>query len=432
MQIETPTHTGMNLDQKLDLESVALPNEVPKSLNFDDFPIEITKSQAMESLIQQNQDLMARLAVGIRRYSILEEKLAQVAKDQQHMRTNMENMEDQLLVYKQKEQLYTRTHVKKQNQIDDLSDQLQLLERKYSELYTTSQNQLWQLNHDLLSAQKLVSCLKKYRSKIKPLYKLNQTNKKTLEHELRQVSMKSSQLKAQVEKANEYIQKTNKENSHEKNMIVSEYENKILQLEKHGAGQSRTLDELNKKLADQKNYREANIELQNKNIQLNRQLEELRSDQETNLVELQEKLIHYRQLSKSLTLKIEDQKEKNEIYDKQLRSNCEEMDRLKEQVENLQILWKESNEHNERLIEQNKSLQKLNQQISIELNQKRNEFKKQKDLADKSRLVAKVAKIRDEETNSSSQQEAIRTIEGLLSEIQSGFETQPHMENKRP
>ena len=56
--------------------AIKTPDQVPERIDLSQVPSQVLKSNVMESLISQNDDLMARLTVSLRRISLLEEKYA--------------------------------------------------------------------------------------------------------------------------------------------------------------------------------------------------------------------------------------------------------------------------------------------------------------------------------------------------------------------
>ena len=82
---------------------------------------------------------------------------------------------------------------------------------------------------------------------------------------------------------------------------------------------------------------------------------------------------------------------------------------LTDQVENLQILWSEAQESQEKLKSQNTSLQKLNQQLSIEMNRLRAELKQSKMRTESTDLNLNTKKDKTA---------SVKKLESLLSDIE--------------
>ena len=59
-----------------DVNRIPIPSEIPMAIDTSLIPKEVLRTGAVESLISQNEDLMARIKVLIRRQSSLENQLA--------------------------------------------------------------------------------------------------------------------------------------------------------------------------------------------------------------------------------------------------------------------------------------------------------------------------------------------------------------------
>src|SRR4051812_42622505 len=80
------------------VKKIALPNQLPKGVDFCEIPASAMKSSTLESLISQNEDLMARLSVSLRKSNQFEEKAAVLARENQGFRAKFETLHEQYLV----------------------------------------------------------------------------------------------------------------------------------------------------------------------------------------------------------------------------------------------------------------------------------------------------------------------------------------------
>ncbi len=110
--MDTETFQSAKL-QDLDFESeqqpvgqIPLPDELPKRNDFSHLPKEILKSSTVENLISQNEDLMARLKVSLRRLSLLENENQRLIDDANKARIAQSSVADQVLVFKEKDSLW--------------------------------------------------------------------------------------------------------------------------------------------------------------------------------------------------------------------------------------------------------------------------------------------------------------------------------------
>src|ERR1700761_7098993 len=93
-------HTSVKSVLEMDeiIEQIPLPNQLPKPPDLSRLPVEALRSSAVETLLGQNSDLMARLGVSLRKSGILETKLAELEKENLHLRHRYDAVKDQVLV----------------------------------------------------------------------------------------------------------------------------------------------------------------------------------------------------------------------------------------------------------------------------------------------------------------------------------------------
>ena len=87
------------------VENIPLPDEMPSAYNYSHLPKEILKSSSVENLISQNEDLMTRLKVALRRLALFENENQKLSDEAQRARLSQTAVADQVLIYKEKEGL---------------------------------------------------------------------------------------------------------------------------------------------------------------------------------------------------------------------------------------------------------------------------------------------------------------------------------------
>ncbi len=127
-------------------------NEIPKRVVLDHLPAEVMRSEALEALIQQNDDLMARLSVSLRRISGLEDTLNSSKQSNEKIKFQYESLKDQVMILQQKMRAIVerreghQDHLKSlQDQIKKLQEELRVSEIRFSESHlhqSDRQNQL--------------------------------------------------------------------------------------------------------------------------------------------------------------------------------------------------------------------------------------------------------------------------------------------------
>ena len=443
----------LTLDQSLQfveenntsVNSIPLPNQIPKKLNLSQLSVEATHSGTIEALLSQNEDLMSRLSINIRRNAQMEQKINSFEATNIELIKKQENLKDQILVLKQKDQLLSNRKENVDKVISDLKEKISILEIKYSEYYETSQSQLEE-NSLTISSQKLAG--KKKERLIKLLLK----NRRKAQRNSRNLIQKLAQLENQLIKEQEvrkegqsklseainHIQTLSKINRESEAELIETYEEKISTL-------NNLVEDLNKETREQKveiatntETYEKNVKLRNEIVLIERKLKDSNKTKDNEIGKLQDEVIQYRQDLKTKVIELNRVTEELDQENKIKNEKVNENKKLIDQVESLQLLWREAQDEYEKVISKNQSLQKLNQQLSTKLNQHRVQIKqlksdidqvhfstkgKIKTLEAKSQQLA-VAKTDAPQSSSITKeaQETLEKIEKLVADIQSGIE----------
>ena len=118
-----------------------------------------------------------------------------------------------------------------------------------------------------------------------------------------------------------------------------------------------------------------NVKLQNKLVFLQRKNNENRDELNSEISKLQESLAHYRGQAKNQVLRIRTHTSEMEEKNHEISELKSERATLKDQLESVQCLWRDNQEQMEKQSQKSEALQKLNQQISTQLNRYRQKLK---------------------------------------------------------
>ncbi len=343
----SPTH-AKSVDEKI--KSIPLPSQIPKGLDFTDIPVSALKSSTLESLISQNEDLMARLSVALRKVNELEEYTSHLEEERKNIRNRFDILRDQILVLQEKDKSSTQRGLHQHEENTTLKVHSEKLERHYGDLYKQSQ-----------ALQKRMIRLERYRSRV-------------------QKASASVQNKARL--AGRFEQELivlKKELSIQHAQMVASYELKL-------ADAHAEIQTLRPKAQERDRVYEDFVKADNARVYSERQLEEKRIEAEALIEKLQGDCASLRIEVKDLLVDREGKIQElirlnNEIPFLQERDKS-----LTEQVESLQALWNHKQFELEQLDEKNKSLQKLNQSLSTTLNGQRKEILELKTELDKERF----------------------------------------------
>ncbi len=129
----------MSTNLEKEMIPVPIPTEIPEPPSLDQIPMDILHSATVELLIQQNEDLSSRLKVNIRRNSQLELDIIKKEKLIKDLQQKKENVLAQMEIIKEKEKIWSDKQKKNEQQMKAMKSESDLMELRYSELHTTSQ-----------------------------------------------------------------------------------------------------------------------------------------------------------------------------------------------------------------------------------------------------------------------------------------------------
>ncbi|NJL24681.1 MAG: hypothetical protein HC902_05610 [Calothrix sp. SM1_5_4] len=117
------------------VKTIPLPNQLPKGLDFTEIHPSALKSSALETLISQNEDLMARLSVSLRKTSELEERLSASESENQSLRARFDTLKQQFLVVQEKDRMSSLRATQLQSENLEQKSRAHKLEKLYADLF---------------------------------------------------------------------------------------------------------------------------------------------------------------------------------------------------------------------------------------------------------------------------------------------------------
>lgn len=425
-----------------EVENIPLPSTVPSKIDLANLPQHLLRSATIDSLVQQNEDLMVRLNIHLRKNADLEDEI-QTLKDQSaDLIHELDRLRDELLIYKEKDRLFTHRTQNTQNEIQELRENIQFLETQYAELYSTSkhkQNELTQRNQSLRvqlvryhnyrkSVQKASRNLKIERQKLLEEISSRQQALESLQSENEKDKAHLRDFQVRLGEAADRIQYLNRQAKEDQNRLVEDYERQLSEVREELENAHKEIARLQLVEKQLDTLREEEVIWQNQKVHLERILQSERESHGKQTRELQEALTGFRHETKEKTLEVHRLNEDLESLKTENNALKEERQALSEQVESLQCLWRDNQNQMGKMQSQVENLQKLNQQLSQQLNQLR---KENLELRNKNETTEFQAQDRIRELNSQVKvlgeqktkldKEEIKRIETLLAEIQSGF-----------
>jgi chromosome segregation ATPase len=327
-------HTSVNpVIQQNDeaVRKIALPNQLPKGIDFSELPVERLKSSTLESLINQNEDLMARLSVSLRRANEFEDRIQSLESENSTLRARFETIKEQYLLVSEKDKISTSRTLQLHEEGVTYKKKSEKLEKAYSDLFVQAQA----FQNKLVQAERHSA---RYRKAA---------------YALKRPARQAKELRAELDQ------------------VVDSHKNSVHAFEAKLAQAKMEIDGMRAKIGERDRLFQQKVQLENDLVQEQRQFLSFREESQNHIDRLEIENASLRaQLKETLVLN-ESQAQEVIKLNQEIPHLRDEKQNLIEQVESLQALWNHKQKELEALEEKNKSLQKLNQSISLTLNQQR-------------------------------------------------------------
>ncbi len=382
-----------------DVSRIPVPSEIPMDIDTSQIPKEVLRTGAVESLISQNEDLMARLKVVIRRQSHLETQLADSEKTNLAATHRFEIINDQLAVYKEKDSSSAEKLKTLQAENHKFKTQVDMLEFRMTELYTASQQKTRHLMDQIQSLGRSMKSIKKYRQKVKPLLRTFRTKLINLAN--RNLELESENHRLLVVQTELITDRENMKVRHDESM-------KNARLEAEEAVRLHMMQLENNLIAEQRNFNQLRQTSQTEVTKYIHEINQLKHD-------------FLRSIESERMLQSE-MAQTREMF----AAKDQEIHTLKAQLDSLQIAWREAEIDGTTTKQKNNALQDLNQKLSLNLQTLRKDFQTLKETSELERknqqekihaLKKRVELLKDNDL----QPEMMTRVDHLIEEIQSGF-----------
>lgn len=385
----------MEKDKPL-MVAIPIPTEVPPPPSLENLPLDILHSATVEMLIQQNEDLSSRLKVNIRRNSQFEQKILELEKQFNNKMKEVELIKAQNEIILEKEKFWLSTKEQKDRQMVTYEKEIELLNVRYNELFSTSTYNKKQLQAELIDKIKTVAHLKEQVSVYK---KVRARAKEQLRHFLLNTAQSINAHDNQMRQADSTKRILAKNFEALKNEIVEKevsLRNQLEQFKKISEDSIRNLNDkiqeltfINAQHADKEN--EYKTEINSLRINLNEEKKNRTKltllSQELN--ELKNEKISYKNEMQKIVERLDDHRIVEDAKSKQLKKDVESLkaslatqtsnvkvceqkilelskdnSELSNQLEALQKLWINAQEALEKEEMKRKSLEKINRELS--------------------------------------------------------------------
>lgn len=347
-----------------DVGNIPLPDEMPRRQDLSQIPREILKSSTVENLISQNEDLMARLKVALRRLSVLENENQRFNEEAHRARLSQSASADQLMVMKEKDNLWKSKIDALEREKDIATEKMQLMKTQLVKASTELERH--QKYHERIKNQ-----VKPYIAQLKDYSKAQETKSNALARELEQKETQLHDIRHQIIEVTKNSRMQIEQETQKAQELTSYYEtqfekiqNENNQLKERQAQYDIQSLQLTKAL-------ERHDELENEIIEVGRSKEDLKARLEKEILRLQERsnelTRHNQKLGiehADLQVRVLDDQEKISRLD-------QENSQMREQLDSLRYMWTAKNEECEKLKSAMSSLEKLNLELSRKINEQR-------------------------------------------------------------
>ena len=385
----------MKID-KTEMVPVPLPTEIPTPPNLDHIPLDILHSATVEMLIQQNEDLSSRLKVNLRRNSQIEQKNLEYEKTIADLLRQKENVLAQIEIVKEKEKIWSSKKEEQSRQNESLNNEMQLLELRYNELYTTSQQRSKEQRTELVTKAREVSALNqkneiqqkvrhRAKEKLRALllrmaqgYNRDQQNIRKHESSNRMLKKRFEDLQTEfLEKETFFkeqldsLKNISKKSLMDIDLQLAEAKEKVITFNSQKELLEQQVEDLNLQLHKEKKNRikisqlsDDLNQIKNENIKVKRDLQLKFENAEKAWSSEKVKHSKTEQDREDLKIQLNEQKEVLSTCETKLLSLAKDNKEISSQLTSTQQLWMDSQTKLEKLELRCQALEKINRQLS--------------------------------------------------------------------
>lgn len=399
--------------------------ELPVKIDYKAIPENVLRSDVIETLISQNEDLMSRLTVALRRAALLDEKVTDARTESQRYKAKYANLTDQVLVLREQAKVLSERliqgesrSVKDGRSFLELQEHLRIVEIRYAELYTQTQEKQFQNEKKFEALNRQIRRFTKYRVNIRAALQRFKQELALLHSKRTQQEAQHLSLKSNLEETTAYITQQSKEHKTQLSELTDSYERQIKDLQAENQMlviQNTTLGERAQEM--DRLYNEK-VRLENELIIAERREEEAQIQNAAEISDLQKSLARFRSDAKELAVELDSKLKELESKNAALEAAEKDKKESLDQVETLQLLWRDQQAQIDKLTNQKDSLQKLNKELSVSINEYRREVRELKEKIDAENLKRieseklndeTIKKIKFEMTNKKNNDEPVTT-----------------------
>ncbi len=329
----------------------------PEIFDFKQIPRDVRKSGTVEALISQNEDLMARLKVNLRRMTTLEDENRALQQDVKDLNLSYSSVSDQNLIWKEKELIWKEKHKQLESEVRTFQERFPEYQRLEAQVEKLKRYQ-----------DRVKSTIKPYLQNLKGYAQALHAQVQGLNQELNVKDAQAIELQNKIQALKDDRDQLARFYEMNQNSLIESFEKEKGSLQK----QLEVLNENNQALEQKTQVLDRCLERQD---ELENLVVSLRRNKEDFQKEVQTELEHLRSTSREMKgrltenqLTIIDLQAEREQLKAQVQSHLASREELDEQMTSLRYMWTAKSEENEKLKLSLASLEKLNLELSSKLN----------------------------------------------------------------
>lgn len=419
------------------IDLIPTPNQLPPPPIIPEM-VRTNAPGTFDALITQNQDLMNRLNLTLRRSLELENQVGALIERNRYLELQSQTLHSEMTQI---------SSINKSLELEFISlrDQRDSAEALYSEFHEQANLRIQTLSDKIYRYQSYKRRIKNFvrplLTNLKKENKAERAKREALLSENLEQKEKIERFKTQLSEAYARIQAQHTESEQKFNMLTEQYETKISFYRTENDRLNAEIADVqskNKKLETQnQNLIEAQATFENRAILAERRYQETKATSETRTLELQAKVRELVTENTKSKVEVETLTRNIQEMNSQLNSALEEKSSLSDQYNGLQVLWDEATMQLEAAQQKVNGLQKINRELSQSLTDKRHEveilreqlLKSQEASDQKLKSVFEMVKNSKErpqietldfaEEVSSAQTESLKRIKALIEDVES-------------
>lgn len=335
--------------------------EVPKPVAYrEELNSSELRSPTFESVLQQNEDLMERLKIALRRLNQMELMNSQISIENNKIKLQNQSLMSRYAVHKEEVDSYKNDIKKLEIERDKALEIKNLIEQK---------------NLDLVSTSEQFEIFKeKISSEVKPYITELKSENIRLKEELEIINSYKLVCEQQIHELREHIIEVTQSYSQENKFIKENYENKVASLSDQIVFLKTELAEKQSAINELEiRIQKANLKTEHLDVIENSLIQEKHHHESTKLNlnseinRLQSKLQELSSLNSDLEIKNSQLDEEYKSQQNYLNERTQEVQNLSEQMNSLRVLFSKKNLELEKLQKSTEALERLNIELSKSL-----------------------------------------------------------------